>query len=46
MTPYLSFPSRMVVGEVRAEEGLDLLLARNSGCPAWQRSNANSRAIH
>ncbi len=35
-------PSRMVVGEVRAEECLDLLLALNSGLPGMATVHANS----
>ena len=35
-------PSRIVVGEVRAEECLDLLLALNSGLPGMATVHANS----
>src|SRR6478736_1216521 len=35
-------PSRIVVGEVRAEEALDLLLALNSGLPGMATIHANS----
>nr|WP_280139616.1 ATPase, T2SS/T4P/T4SS family [Nocardioides lianchengensis] len=35
-------PSRIVVGEVRAEECLDLLLALNSGLPGRCTIHANS----
>ncbi len=35
-------PSRIVVGEVRAEECLDLLLALNAGLPAMASRRANS----
>jgi pilus assembly protein CpaF len=35
-------PSRLVVGEVRAEECLDLLLALNAGMPAMATVHANS----
>ncbi|MDQ3481606.1 MAG: Flp pilus assembly complex ATPase component TadA [Actinomycetota bacterium] len=35
-------PSRIVVGEVRAEECLDLLLALNSGLPGMATLHANS----
>jgi hypothetical protein len=35
-------PSRLVVGEVRAEECLDLLLALNAGLPAVATLHANS----
>jgi pilus assembly protein CpaF len=35
-------PSRIVVGEVRAEECLDLLLALNSGLPGMATIHANS----
>lgn len=35
-------PSRIVVGEVRAEECLDLLLALNSGLPGMCTIHANS----
>lgn len=35
-------PSRLVVGEVRAEECLDLLLALNSGLPGMATVHANS----
>ncbi len=35
-------PSRMVVGEVRAEECLDLLLALNSGLPGMATVHENS----
>ncbi|MGH3503023.1 MAG: CpaF family protein [Nocardioidaceae bacterium] len=35
-------PSRIVVGEVRAEECLDLLLALNSGLPGMTTVHANS----
>lgn len=35
-------PSRIVVGEVRAEECLDLLLALNSGLPGMASVHANS----
>ncbi len=35
-------PSRIVVGEVRAEEALDLLLALNSGLPGMATVHANS----
>jgi len=31
--PYLSTPDRLLVGEVRQEECLDLLIALNSGLP-------------
>lgn len=37
-------PSRLVVGEVRAEESLDLLLALNSGQPGMATVHANSAA--
>lgn len=35
-------PSRIVVGEVRAEEALDLLLALNAGLPGMATLHANS----
>ena len=35
-------PSRIIVGEVRAEESLDLLLALNSGLPGMCTIHANS----
>ncbi|MFT4264560.1 MAG: ATPase, T2SS/T4P/T4SS family [Nocardioides sp.] len=35
-------PSRIIVGEVRAEEALDLLLALNSGVPGMCTIHANS----
>src|SRR3954451_6621913 len=35
-------PSRIIVGEVRAEECLDLLLALNAGLPAMATIHANS----
>jgi pilus assembly protein CpaF len=35
-------PSRMIVGEVRAEECLDLLIALNSGLPGMCTIHANS----
>lgn len=35
-------PSRIIVGEVRAEEALDLLLALNSGLPGLATLHANS----
>ncbi|QYJ04240.1 Flp pilus assembly complex ATPase component TadA [Nocardioides panacisoli] len=35
-------PSRLIVGEVRAEEALDLLLALNSGLPGLCTIHANS----
>ena len=35
-------PSRIVIGEVRAEECLDLLLALNSGLPGMATVHANS----
>ena len=35
-------PSRVIVGEVRAEECLDLLLALNSGLPGMCTLHANS----
>jgi len=35
-------PSRIIVGEVRAEEALDLLLALNSGLPGLCTIHANS----
>jgi pilus assembly protein CpaF len=35
-------PSRMIVGEVRAEECLDLLLALNAGLPGLATIHANS----
>jgi len=35
-------PSRLVIGEVRAEECLDLLLALNSGLPGMATVHANS----
>jgi pilus assembly protein CpaF len=35
-------PSRMIVGEVRAEECLDLLLALNAGLPGMASLHANS----
>jgi pilus assembly protein CpaF len=35
-------PSRLVVGEVRAEECLDLLLALNAGLPGMATLHANS----
>ncbi|UDY22813.1 CpaF family protein [Nocardioides sp. Kera G14] len=35
-------PSRIIVGEVRAEEALDLLLALNSGVPGMCTVHANS----
>lgn len=35
-------PSRLIVGEVRAEECLDLLLALNAGLPAMATIHANS----
>ncbi len=35
-------PSRIIVGEVRAEECLDLLLALNSGLPGMCTLHANS----
>ena len=35
-------PSRLVVGEVRAEECLDLLLALNAGLPGMASMHANS----
>jgi len=35
-------PSRLIVGEVRAEECLDLLLALNSGLPGMATVHANS----
>ena len=35
-------PSRIVVGEVRAEEALDLLLAFNAGLPGMATVHANS----
>ena len=35
-------PSRIIVGEVRAEECLDLLLALNSGLPGMASLHANS----
>jgi pilus assembly protein CpaF len=35
-------PSRLIVGEVRAEECLDLLLALNSGLPGMCTLHANS----
>ena len=35
-------PSRLIVGEVRAEECLDLLLALNAGLPAMATLHANS----
>jgi pilus assembly protein CpaF len=35
-------PSRIIVGEVRAEECLDLLLALNSGIPGMCTLHANS----
>ncbi len=35
-------PSRVIVGEVRAEECLDLLLALNSGLPGMASLHANS----
>ena len=35
-------PSRLIVGEVRAEEALDLLLALNAGLPAMASLHANS----
>jgi pilus assembly protein CpaF len=35
-------PSRIVIGEVRAEECLDLLLALNAGLPGMATLHANS----
>ena len=35
-------PSRMIVGEVRQEESLDLLIALNSGLPGMCSVHANS----
>ncbi|QIK68378.1 Flp pilus assembly complex ATPase component TadA [Nocardioides sp. HDW12B] len=35
-------PSRIIVGEVRAEEALDLLLALNAGLPGMASLHANS----
>lgn len=35
-------PSRIIVGEVRAEESLDMLLALNSGLPGMCTLHANS----
>ena len=35
-------PSRVIVGEVRAEECLDLLLALNAGLPGMASLHANS----
>ena len=35
-------PTRLVVGEVRGEESLDLLVAMNSGLPAMATIHANS----
>ena len=35
-------PNRLVVGEVRAEECLDLLLALNAGLPGMASMHANS----
>lgn len=35
-------PSRIIVGEVRAEECLDLLLALNAGLPGMAALHANS----
>ncbi len=35
-------PSRVIVGEVRAEECLDLLRALNSGLPGMASLHANS----
>src|SRR3954467_3701711 len=35
-------PERLIVGEVRAEEGLDLLIALNSGVPGMCTIHANS----
>ncbi len=35
-------PSRIIVGEVRAEECLDLLLALNAGLPGMCTLHANS----
>ena len=35
-------PSRIIVGEVRAEECLDLLLALNAGLPGMCTMHANS----
>ena len=35
-------PSRIIVGEVRAEECLDLLLALNAGLPGMASLHANS----
>ena len=35
-------PNRLVVGEVRAEECLDLLLALNAGLPGMASLHANS----
>ena len=35
-------PSRMIVGEVRQEESLDLLIALNSGLPGMCTVHANS----
>ena len=35
-------PTRVVVGEVRSEEALDLLLALNSGLPGMATLHANS----
>jgi len=39
---YLYPPSRVIVGEVRAEECLDLLIALNSGLPGMCTIHANS----
>ncbi len=35
-------PSRIIIGEVRAEECLDLLLALNAGLPGMTSLHANS----
>ena len=44
-------PSRIIIGEVRAEECLDLLLALNAGLPGMTSLHANSargasQAVH
>ena len=38
-------PNRIIVGEVRAEEALDLLLALNSGLPGMASIHANSAIV-
>lgn len=35
-------PSRMIIGEVRSEECLDLMLALNAGLPGLATIHANS----